>query len=205
MSLIWKNSPHLWTTQLRWVFLSIYKREQWSGGTYIVILVFIAVIIADHWLGLPSALPLLAFVLAARLLTELDLNSHRLGWWCTREEEEGVTAFYSCWIAFLQQNTGALLALSTFMLISLVPEETAEEHMKSTCWANTSAQTLFTTSHCDQVFHTFMGNSFHLKESSSKSQNVPSLVPELYLQPLKFTQHSIGEVFNPNPTWPITP
>lgn len=53
--------------------------KQWRGATYIVILVFVAVIIADHWLGLPSALPLLAFVLTARLLTQLDLNSYRLG------------------------------------------------------------------------------------------------------------------------------
>lgn len=61
------------------MYIYIYTYIQWSGRTYIVILVFVAVIIADHWLGLPSALPLLAFVLAARLLTQLDLNSHRLG------------------------------------------------------------------------------------------------------------------------------
>lgn len=44
--------------------------------TYIVILVVIAVVVADHRLGLPSALPLLAFVMAACLLTQLDLDPH---------------------------------------------------------------------------------------------------------------------------------
>lgn len=52
---------------------------QSCGTTYIVILVFVAVIVADHWLGLCPALPLLAFVMAASLLTQLDLNPHGLG------------------------------------------------------------------------------------------------------------------------------
>lgn len=51
---------------------------QRGGTTYIVILVFVAVVVADHRLGLSSALSLLAFVMATCLLTELDLNTHRL-------------------------------------------------------------------------------------------------------------------------------
>lgn len=47
-----------------------------SRMTYIIVLVFVAVVVADHRLGLPSALPLLAFVMAARLFTQLDLNPH---------------------------------------------------------------------------------------------------------------------------------
>lgn len=86
------------------VCVCVLKWKQLSGTTYIVILVFVAVIIADHWLGLPSALPLLAFVLTARLLTQLDLNSHRLGWRHTREEEDEVTALWSCLIVLFQHS-----------------------------------------------------------------------------------------------------
>lgn len=48
--------------------------------TYIIILVLVAVVVADHRLGLPSALPLLAFVVAACLPAQLDLYPHWLGW-----------------------------------------------------------------------------------------------------------------------------
>lgn len=44
--------------------------------TYIIILVLVAVVVADHRLGLPSALPLLAFVVAACLPAQLDLYPH---------------------------------------------------------------------------------------------------------------------------------
>ena len=56
------------------------SQMQWGETTYIVIRVFVAVVIADHRLGLPSALLLLAFVVAARLLLPLDLDPHRLSW-----------------------------------------------------------------------------------------------------------------------------
>lgn len=53
---------------------------QWCRMTYIVVLVFFTVVVTDHRLGLPSALPLLAFVVASCLLAQLDLNPHWLGW-----------------------------------------------------------------------------------------------------------------------------
>ena len=52
----------------------------WKGrpcaATYIVVLLVVAVVVADHGLGLAAARPLLA---AAVVLPQLDLNAHRLG------------------------------------------------------------------------------------------------------------------------------
>ena len=49
-------------------------------GAYILFLLLIAVIIADHRFGFGPARTLLAFVLAALLtLAQLDLHLHRLG------------------------------------------------------------------------------------------------------------------------------
>lgn len=96
---------NIWQWQIGYaVCVCVLMWKQWRGATYIVILVFVAVIIADHWLGLPSALPLLAFVLTTRLLTQLDLNSYRLGWGHTKEQEDEVTALWSCLIMLLQHS-----------------------------------------------------------------------------------------------------
>lgn len=49
---------------------------QSSKMTYIVVLILIAVVVTDHRFCFPSALPLLPFVSAASLLTQLDLDPH---------------------------------------------------------------------------------------------------------------------------------
>lgn len=58
-----------------------------GGSTYVVVLLFLAVVVAHHRLGLPSTLPLLALVVASRLLAQLDLHPHRLG--CKEAEPTG--------------------------------------------------------------------------------------------------------------------
>lgn len=174
--LIWKNRNCFQNSCFKRCFLYVYKRVHWSGRTYIVILVFVAVIIADHWLGLPSALPLLAFILAARLLTQLDLNSHRLGWWCTREEEEGVTPFYCCWIAFLQQKIDSFLSLPTFLFVGRInswrSNENKQPHVR---WFHHDERIFGTQKSSDIILYIplwsglpyFHGkHSFHLKEWS---------------------------------------
>lgn len=84
---IWKIA-FSWVKLFCWKMIYWYSKLQSSGTTYIVILVFLAVVVTDHRLGFPSALPLLAFVMAACLLTQLDLNPHRLGWMMQRQKKE---------------------------------------------------------------------------------------------------------------------
>lgn len=47
--------------------------------TYVIVQILVAVVVADHGLGFHSALPLLAFVVAACFFAQLDLNPHGLG------------------------------------------------------------------------------------------------------------------------------
>ena len=59
---------------------------QRCGATYIVVLLLVAVIVADHRLGLPAARPLLPVL----VLGQLDLNAHRLGFGGTQERRNAV-------------------------------------------------------------------------------------------------------------------
>lgn len=75
-------------TVIFWYLMCYWcSRIRPSRMTYIIILVVVAVVVADHRLGLPSALPLLAFVMATCLFAQLDLNPHWLGWVMHRKKE----------------------------------------------------------------------------------------------------------------------